>query len=33
VPIGVVAAWQADTILDRAIMAFAVRGFSVACVL
>jgi peptide/nickel transport system permease protein len=29
VPIGVVAAWQADTILDRAIMAFAVLGFSV----
>src|SRR5712672_1562323 len=29
VPIGVVAAWRADTILDRAIMAFAVLGFSV----
>src|SRR5258708_33084091 len=29
VPIGVVAAWQADTIIDRAIMAFAVLGFSV----
>ena len=29
VPIGVVAAWQADTLVDRAIMAFAVLGFSV----
>src|SRR5215510_9274104 len=29
VPIGVVAAWKPDTILDRAIMAFAVLGFSV----
>jgi peptide/nickel transport system permease protein len=29
VPMGVVAAWQADTIIDRAIMAFAVLGFSV----
>jgi peptide/nickel transport system permease protein len=29
VPIGVVAAWQADTIIDRAIMAFAVLAFSV----
>lgn len=29
VPIGVVAAWQADTIIDRAIMALAVLGFSV----
>ena len=29
VPIGVVAAWQADTVIDRAIMAFAVLGFSV----
>jgi peptide/nickel transport system permease protein len=29
VPIGVVAAWKADTIIDRAIMAFAVLGFSV----
>src|SRR5947199_5671651 len=29
VPIGVVAAWKADSILDRAIMAFAVLGFSV----
>jgi peptide/nickel transport system permease protein len=29
VPIGVVAAWKADTVLDRAIMAFAVLGFSV----
>jgi peptide/nickel transport system permease protein len=29
VPIGVVAAWRADTIIDRAIMAFAVLGFSV----
>src|SRR5439155_18564947 len=29
VPIGVVAAWQADTLIDRAIMAFAVLGFSV----
>jgi peptide/nickel transport system permease protein len=29
VPIGVVAAWKADTIIDRAIMAFAVFGFSV----
>src|ERR1700677_3854652 len=26
VPIGVVAAWQADTLIDRAIMAFAVLG-------
>src|SRR6266700_4598804 len=30
VPMGVVAAWQADTLIDRAIMAFAVLGFSVA---
>src|SRR5499426_4721245 len=30
VPIGVVAAWKADTIIDRAIMALAVLGFSVA---
>src|SRR5438309_9836807 len=29
VPIGVVAAWRADTLIDRAIMAFAVFGFSV----
>src|SRR6188474_1850007 len=29
VPMGVVAAWQADTLIDRAIMAFAVFGFSV----
>jgi peptide/nickel transport system permease protein len=29
VPIGVVAAWQADSLIDRAIMAFAVLGFSV----
>ncbi len=29
VPIGVVAAWKADTIIDRAIMAIAVLGFSV----
>ncbi len=29
VPMGVVAAWRADTLLDRAIMAFAVLGFSV----
>jgi peptide/nickel transport system permease protein len=29
VPIGVVAAWKADTLIDRAIMAFAVFGFSV----
>ena len=29
VPAGVVAAWRADTIIDRAIMAFAVLGFSV----
>jgi peptide/nickel transport system permease protein len=29
VPAGVVAAWQADTIIDRAVMAFAVLGFSV----
>src|SRR5579859_5825592 len=29
VPIGVVAAWLADTVVDRAIMAFAVLGFSV----
>jgi peptide/nickel transport system permease protein len=29
VPIGVVAAWQAGTWIDRAIMAFAVLGFSV----
>src|SRR5262249_18966808 len=29
VPMGVVAAWQADTLVDRAIMAFAVLGFSV----
>jgi peptide/nickel transport system permease protein len=29
VPIGVVAAWKADTIIDRAIMGFAVLGFSV----
>ena len=29
VPIGVVAAWKADTIIDRAVMAFAVLGFSV----
>src|ERR1700693_6079927 len=29
VPIGVVAAWRAGTLVDRAIMAFAVFGFSV----
>jgi peptide/nickel transport system permease protein len=29
VPMGVVAAWRADTLIDRAIMAFAVLGFSV----
>src|SRR6202043_3983266 len=29
VPLGVVAAWKAGTWLDRAIMAFAVFGFSV----
>src|ERR1700680_888061 len=29
VPIGVVAAWKSDTVIDRAIMAFAVLGFSV----
>jgi peptide/nickel transport system permease protein len=29
VPLGVIAAWQADTLIDRAIMAFAVLGFSV----
>jgi peptide/nickel transport system permease protein len=29
VPIGVVAAWRADTLVDRAIMSFAVLGFSV----
>jgi peptide/nickel transport system permease protein len=29
VPTGVVAAWQADTLIDRAIMGFAVLGFSV----
>jgi peptide/nickel transport system permease protein len=29
VPVGVVAAWKADTIIDRTIMAFAVLGFSV----
>ncbi len=29
VPIGVVAAWKADTIIDRAFMAFAVLRFSV----
>jgi peptide/nickel transport system permease protein len=29
VPIGVVAAWRADSLIDRAIMAFAVLGFSV----
>jgi len=29
VPIGVVAAWKADTLIDRAIMTFAVLGFSV----
>ena len=29
VPVGVVAAWQADTLIDRAIMGFAVLGFSV----
>src|SRR5215831_4684237 len=27
VPVGVVAAWQADTVIDRAIMAFAVLGY------
>jgi peptide/nickel transport system permease protein len=29
VPIGVWAAWKADTLIDRSIMAFAVLGFSV----
>ena len=29
VPMGVVAAWRAGTLIDRAIMAFAVLGFSV----
>lgn len=29
VPIGVVAAWKADTLIDRGIMALAVLGFSV----
>jgi peptide/nickel transport system permease protein len=29
VPMGVVAAWQANTLIDRAIMALAVLGFSV----
>jgi peptide/nickel transport system permease protein len=29
VPMGVVAAWKADTLIDRAIMGFAVLGFSV----
>jgi peptide/nickel transport system permease protein len=29
VPMGVVAAWRADTLIDRAIMGFAVLGFSV----
>jgi len=29
VPAGVVAAWRADTVVDRALMAFAVLGFSV----
>ena len=29
VPIGILAAWKADTVVDRAIMAFAVLGFSV----
>src|SRR6202047_3619624 len=29
VPIGVLAAWKPDTLIDRAIMAFAVLGFSV----
>jgi peptide/nickel transport system permease protein len=29
VPMGVVAAWRVDTLIDRAIMAFAVLGFSV----
>jgi peptide/nickel transport system permease protein len=29
VPAGVVAAWRADTLIDRALMAFAVLGFSV----
>ena len=28
-PLGVVAAWSAGTLVDRAIMAFAVLGFSV----
>src|SRR6516164_553149 len=28
VPMGVVAAWQADTLIDRAIMAFAVLGYT-----
>src|SRR5271166_4320071 len=29
VPAGVVAAWKADTLIDRALMGFAVLGFSV----
>src|SRR5262252_2650984 len=29
VPMGVVAAWKADTFIDRAVMALAVLGFSV----
>src|SRR5205085_12451033 len=29
VPLGVVAAWKAGTWIDRAVMAFAVLGFSV----
>jgi peptide/nickel transport system permease protein len=29
VPLGVIAAWKAGTLIDRAIMAFAVLGFSV----
>src|SRR6202035_3851575 len=29
VPIGVLAAWKPDTLIDRAVMAFAVLGFSV----
>jgi peptide/nickel transport system permease protein len=29
VPLGVVAAWKAGTVVDRAVMAFAVLGFSV----
>ncbi|HMA72471.1 MAG TPA: ABC transporter permease [Xanthobacteraceae bacterium] len=29
VPVGVIAAWKADTLVDRAIMLFAVLGFSV----